>query len=94
MILRPTKRVRASAATALATLALLVPAAPLAFAAASGLRLSFSGAIRGTLVSGEVVCNSHVAAAKHKFFFDISGRAAAKTVVLSGDVAGYSSPRI
>lgn len=53
--------------------------------------LTLSGAAHGSVNVLRVVCNTHVATSKHKFFFDVGGTAGG-TFLFSGDVVGYSHP--
>ncbi|MDE3025693.1 MAG: hypothetical protein KGI93_08995 [Acidobacteriota bacterium] len=76
--------------SALAT-ALALVAAPAAGAAA-GSHLTLGGSVHGSVVVLRAVCNTHVATAKHKYFFDIGGTVGGQTFLMSGDVAGYTGP--
>lgn len=77
----------AAAVAATAILAEPAGAAP----ASSSLRLT--GSVHGAVNAMRVVCDSHVASAKHHFFFDIGGTAAGGTFLLTGKVDGYTGPK-
>lgn len=60
-------------------------------AAVSG-QLMLSGAVQGAVTVLDAKCNSHVAVAKHKFFFDIGGMSSGRTFLISGVLARYTGP--
>lgn len=84
-------RVRAASALA-ASLAVLV-VAPSVVAATAGGHLTLAGSVHGPVTVIRVVCNSHVALAKHKFFLDVFGTSGGEAFIFSGDVDGYTGPR-
>lgn len=81
---------RALALVAVAA-SIAIVTAPADAATASG-RLTLTGSVSGPVTVLKVVCNSHVAAAKRHFFFDVSGTAAGGTFLFTGKVAAYSGP--
>lgn len=82
---------RAAVVAALVTSA-SAAAAPASASTAMGGQLTLSGSVHGAVTVVRAVCDTHVAAAKHHFFFDIEGISGGRPVLLSGRLTGYSGP--
>lgn len=76
----------AAVATSVAIVAPPVGAAP-----TSG-NLRLSGGVHGAVTVVKAVCNSHVASAKHHFFFDVEGLSGGQPFLLSGRLTSYAGP--
>ena len=85
------RRRSAFALAAVAASSVVVTAPPDVGAARATSHLRLGGAAHGSVTVLRVVCNTHVATSKHKFFFDIGGTAGG-TFLFSGDVVGYTGP--